>query len=176
LHSEGADLHDQHVPESIDDQAGKPVPFRVNEAKAARLLAGQAEQLACRHRALDAGAEKSSVEPGRAVAYQKADRDRRPRGVEAPPQEVAARVHDADFVARRRASFDPVDGLGVNPRMPRPNRLHMTGLQVNRGHDPLSYPFSWCSVNAWRQSPPARRLHTGISGGKLTGTSVAATR
>jgi hypothetical protein len=83
---------------------------------------------------LESFAKKGAVDLRLGVANQKTNRDRRSRRVEAAAEEIAARVDDAHLVAGCRTAIDGVDGLRVDPWMPGPDGLHVTGLEADRGH------------------------------------------
>ena len=83
---------------------------------------------------LESLAKEGGVDLRLGVANEQADRDRRSRRVEAATEEVATRVDDAHLVAGCRTAVDGVDGLRVDPRMPGPDGLHVTGLEADRGH------------------------------------------
>ena len=134
LHADGPELDREHVPVAVDDEPGQPVALGVNEAQAGRVVARQSERRAQRQGSLEARAKERRVDLRRGVANEEAHRDRRSRRVEAAAEEVAARIDDAHLVARCRTSVDCVDRLRVDPGMPRPDGLHVTGLEANRRH------------------------------------------
>ena len=64
-----------------------------------------------------------------AITGQDAHRNGRIRRVETPPKQVSPRIEYLDFVSGQRPALDPVHRLGINPRMARPDGLHVTLLQ-----------------------------------------------
>ena len=134
LHADGPELDREHVAVAVDDEPGHPVALGVEEAQAGRVVARQAERSAQRLSSLEALPEERGVDLRLGVANEKANRDRRSRRVEAAPEEVAAGIDDAHLVAGCRTSIDGVDRLRVDPRMPGPDGLHVTGLQPDGRH------------------------------------------
>jgi hypothetical protein len=132
LHAEREELDDEDVFELVDNQAGKPVALRVNDAIPGGVRRGaDAEGLARGQRTLETRAKERRVDGRRFVTDQDPHRDRRPRRIEPATQEIPARIDDPDLRASCRAAFDALDGLGINPRMTGPNGLNVTGFQTN---------------------------------------------
>ncbi len=134
LHADGPELNREDVAVPVDDEPGHPVALGVKEAQAGGVVVGQAERRAQRSRSLEALAEERGVDLRLGVANEQAHRDRGSRRVKAAAEEVATRIDDAHLVARCRTLVDGVDRLRVDPRMPGPDGLHVTGLQADRRH------------------------------------------
>src|ERR1019366_2918616 len=151
LHADGAELDRQDVAEAVDDETRYAVALGVNEAEAGgavdarldapldtalALPARQAEGRAKRLRRFEPLPEELGVNLRRGVAHEEPHRDRRSRGKKDAPEQNAAGIGRAHFVAGCRTLFDGVNRLRVHPRVPRPDRLHMTWFEPDRRHGP----------------------------------------
>ena len=114
LHPRRSDAEYEKVAVTVDNEAGHPVPFRIDQPIGVRFRRNH--PLAQGHGLIDPPAPEIGVDPGGSVPGQQAKGD--VAGVEKTEADAPAdAVHRKNDVAGRRVSLQPGHGPGEDPRV-----------------------------------------------------------